>query len=274
MEQPLAMIHRPWLLALRVLAGVGAGLVIRTLELTPSDASHPWPVTSEPHKHLMSITQTDSENYCLLISDIDLRDLGYDTAVAQIDPTLQDPAGWERVRQQADAVDYRYDSTPCRPFFGWEPGDAELKMFVARSPTFDCPGVLSCVLAYEGPMFNPVTGHNEYRSMVLEFWFTEMGCVDPDPAGGPLTCTNDACGLSRPANPECRHHMINHMVGETMGLVPAGLPCGASVMHDYEGNPANCFDNPWWPSQADVDTVNLMIPIGGGAGNFGKLPFM
>ena len=48
-----------------VLAGLVVGLALRSILATQSYASHPYPVSSGTHDHLRSMTNFDTENYCV-----------------------------------------------------------------------------------------------------------------------------------------------------------------------------------------------------------------
>jgi hypothetical protein len=196
------------------------------------------------------MTGTEPENFCLILDHGAELAMGYDVATDKVDRALQDAASWERVRHSAGYVDFRFVLPACRDDVNGQEGDPELRILVIQGGSW-CGGDGSCLVQANLPAYNPETGHQEYRSIVLQFYYTELEL--------------ETCGLPRPDYSECLHHTVNNVVGRALGLIPGGSPCGTSVMHDWDHGCAQ--DIPAWPTNEDIASVESMTPRPG-AGNF------
>jgi len=190
------------------------------------------------------MTSTEAENFCLILDHGAELAMGYDAATDKINRALQDSASWERVRHTADYVDFRFVLPACRDDINGEEGDPELRIVVLAGNSH-CPGYGSCLVQRNLPAINPDTGHQEYRSIVLSFYYSELEL--------------ETCGLPRPDYTECLHHTVNNVVGQALGLIPGGPPCGTSVMHDWDHNCPS--DIPAWPTNEDIASVESLTPL-------------
>jgi hypothetical protein len=227
----------------RVLVGLTAGLLLRAFMAADTLASHPWlPDALHNHKHLKSMTDFATENYCV--------DVGFAPPMAHADALarvagplrLDYPSGdWNGLKGGRVAFGQR-DWQCSQP-----PGSAgiELKFYVENSTI--CPLGHSCAFPDGEGRWNNVTGHNEYETFTILLLSTDL------------------------QDNGFYHHLINHETGHALGLKDGGpgepdpgpIPCQASIMHDVFHGCSVDYD---YPTNSDRVAVSEMIPVASGLG--------
>ena len=228
-----------------VLIGLAVGLLLRAFIAAESFASHRFPVVSDVHRHLKSMTDFSTENYCV--------DVGFAPPMAHADALarvagplrLDDPSNdWNGLKGGRVAFGQR--DNQCSQ----SPGSAgiELKYFVENSTLCSFHGQprpqASCPFEDGEPRWNNVTGHREYESFTILLHAADL------------------------QDNAFYHHLVNHETGHVLGLQDGGpietadpgpIPCEPSIMHDYYHG---CSVNYDYPTFSDRVAVEEMIPVG------------